>query len=105
MRESARRNAPLSSKVRTTFRITHPFHPLFPGEYNILELRRDWGHNLVAFYDEKGSTVTIPISWTDLDDECDLFLVLSQGRAYFRVVDLLHLSELIETIKICKNDK
>ncbi|MBN1460896.1 MAG: hypothetical protein JXA57_15290 [Armatimonadetes bacterium] len=87
--------------MRCRFRITHPFHPLFPSEYDILEFRRDWGHDLVAFYDEKGNTITIPIRWTDLDNEYDPFVVISQGRSYFRMEDLLRLTELVEGIRSC----
>jgi hypothetical protein len=87
--------------VRSRFRITHHFHPLFPGEYDVLEFRLDWGHDLVAFYDEKGNVITIPIGWTDLDNERDPFVVISAGRSYFRVEDLLRLAELVEGIRSC----
>jgi len=51
----------------------------------------------VAFYDEAERVVTIPIAWTDLEGEGDLFVALSGCRAYFRPVDLLALVELIES--------
>ena len=94
--------APLPSDLTRRFRITHPFHPLFPREYDILEFRRDWGRDLVAFYDEKGKAITIPIPWTDLDNECDPFVVISRGRSYFRVEDLLRLTELVQGMRSCE---
>ena len=93
------RTAPAASELRRRFRITHPFHPLYPGEYDILEFRRDWGHDLVAFYDTQGKVVTIPIRWTDLESEYDPFVVIAGVRSYFRVEDLLRLAELLEGIR------
>jgi len=63
----------------------------------VLEFRRDWGRDYVAFYDESERVVTIPIAWTDLEGEGDPFVVLSGCRAYFRPVDLLVLVDLIES--------
>jgi len=40
---------------------------------------------------------TIPVAWTDLAAE-DPFVVVSAGRAYFRVSDLLRLSDLLESL-------
>lgn len=62
----------------------------------MLEFRRDWGRDYVAFYDEAERVVTIPIAWTDLEGEGDPFVVLSGCRGYFRPVDLLALVDLIE---------
>ncbi len=75
----------------------HPFHPLCSHEYEVLEFRRDWGRDYVAFYDESERVVTIPIAWTDLEGEGDPFVVMSGCRAYFRPVDLLALVDLIES--------
>jgi hypothetical protein len=88
--------------LRRRFRITHPFHPLYPGDYELLEYRRDWGHDLVAFYDATGKLITIPVRWTDLDSEADPFVAMSEGRSFFRVVDLLLLVELIGGIEPCE---
>ena len=101
-KEAAPRTARAASHLRTRFRITHRFHPLYPGEYDVLEFRRDWGHELVAFYDEKGKAITIPIRWTDIDSEYDPFVALSRGRSYFRVEDLLRLTELVEGMRSCE---
>jgi hypothetical protein len=99
MKKAAPRTARAASRLRARFRITHPFHPLYPGEYDILEFRRDWGHELVAFHDEQGKVVTIPIRWTDLAIECDPFIAMSAGRSHFRVQELLRLAELVAGLR------
>jgi len=96
-RRQALRTAPLQSELTRRFRVIHPFHPLCSHEYEVLEFRRDWGRDYVAFYDETERVVTIPIAWTDLEGEGDPFVVLSGCRAYFRPVDLLALADLIES--------
>jgi hypothetical protein len=80
------------------FRITHPFHPLFTRQYELVDLRRGWGREHAAFYDDNDDLIAVPIAWTDLAGEEDPFVVLSEGRACFRVVDLLVLVELIEDV-------
>ncbi|MCK4249549.1 MAG: hypothetical protein KAX15_07190, partial [Candidatus Omnitrophica bacterium] len=94
------RTAPLASNLTQRFRILHPFHPLFDKQYEVLEFRRDWGKNYAAFYDENKKLVTVPVKWTDLVQEEDPFVVLSEGRAYFRPADLLTLADLIGGLKL-----
>ena len=97
MRSQALRTAPLHTELTRRFRVIHPFHPLCSNEYEVLEFRRDWGRDYVAFYDESDRVVTIPIVWTDLAGEADPFVVLSGRRAYFRPEDLLALVDIIES--------
>jgi hypothetical protein len=78
------------------FHITHPFHPLFKRRCELAELRRGWGREYAIFYDDTDYLMAVPLAWTDLAVEEDPFVVLSGGRACFRVVDLLALAELIE---------
>ena len=78
------------------FRITHPFHPLFTREYELVEFRRGWGREHAVFCDDNDDLIAVPVAWTDLVGEEDPFVALSGGRACFRVVDLLALAELIE---------
>ena len=96
-RSQALRTAPLHPELTRRFRVIHQFHPLCSHEYEVLEFRRDWGRNYVAFYDESERVVTIPIVWTDMEDEGDPFVVLSGCRAYFRPEDLLALVDIIES--------
>ena len=53
----------------------------------------------MSFYDEEGRVRTIPVKWTDLAGEEDPFVVVSDGRSWFRVEDLLALSEIIEDVR------
>ncbi len=77
--------------------MTHPFHPLFERELSPIDRRiRGTGGDRVYFYDEDGRLESIPVAWTDLAAE-DPFVVVSAGRAFFRVEDLLRLSTLIES--------
>ncbi len=58
---------------------------------------RGRGVERAHFYHEDGRQESIPVAWTDLAAQ-DPFVVLSAGRAYFRVEDLLRLSTLIESL-------
>ena len=98
MKTRAFRTAPLKAGLTRRFRVIHPFHPLVCREYEVLEFRRDWGRDYVAFYDENEKIVTIPIPWTDLELEKDPFVSMSGGRACFRPCDLLALAELMESL-------
>ncbi len=79
-------------------RITHPFHPLFSNEYRLVEFRRVWGREQAVFYDENDDLTAVPVDWTDLAEPTDLFVTLSEGRAWTRPADLLALSALIEEV-------
>ncbi len=78
--------------------MTHPFHPLFGREYELIE-RRSPGTGGWRFYfhDDDGRLESVPVRWTD-QAPADPFAVSSAGRAYFRVKDLLRLSALIEDL-------
>ena len=77
--------------------MTHPFHPLFGRELSLVDRRiRGTGGDRAYFYDEHGRLESIPIAWTDSAVE-DPFVVISAGRAHFRVEDLLRLSTLVES--------
>ncbi len=47
--------------------------------------------------DAAGKLFTAPLAWTDAGEE-DPFRVLSSGRAYGRVEDLLRLARLLEEL-------
>jgi hypothetical protein len=48
-----------------------------------------------VFRDPDGRKVQVPVAWTDAA-RSDPFLVIAGGRCYFRVEDLLRLSELTQ---------
>lgn len=75
--------------------MTHPFHPLCGGEYEIVSSRHCWGEERIYFHDEVRQLRLLPASWTDAGPT-DPFVVIAAGRSHFRVVDLLRLVELVE---------
>ena len=84
-----------------TFRIIHPFHPFRNIEFEIESVRRLPGECRVFFLNTKGRKSSVPLDWTDIGPK-DPFAVVSAGRAFFRVEDLLGLARLIEEIKNVK---
>jgi hypothetical protein len=87
---------PLKTKLEKKFKVIHPFHPLYSQQFNIEEKRKLWGRNYFIFHADSGQRLVIPIAWTDMAEEDDPFVVISAGRSYFRVEDLLSLSELLK---------
>ena len=79
-------------------RITHPFHPLFGREYQLITYRKTWGEDRVYFHNEAGQFVAVPAHWTDLFP-ADPFQTLAAGQAHFRPTELLQLAELIERLQ------
>ncbi len=93
----AHRTAPFVDDLKHRVRITHPFHPRFGEEFELLEYRWSFGGERVEGKDGKGGIVTIPLFWTDAYAE-DPFVVLSAGRSFLRPRDLLMLSDLLREI-------
>jgi len=87
-----------AAETSETFRVTHPYHPLFGREYKVVTYRHGWGSHRVYFHDDAGRLRKIPAGWTDVVAE-DPFVVVSAGRSAFRVADLLMLADLIEALK------
>ena len=74
--------------------MTHPFHPLYGQQFEILSYRHNWGEYRVTFYDTSGHVRALPAAWTSVAPP-DPSVILAAGRAAFRVADLLQLSQLI----------
>ncbi len=53
-----------------------------------------WGDRRVWFHNDAEQLISLPEAWTSLGPE-DPFVVLSEGRAYARVSDLLGLAQLL----------
>jgi Family of unknown function (DUF5372) len=81
----------------TKFTITHPFHPLYEQEFELVTYYNLWGDKRVTFIDKKGELISIPMCWTSLNRE-DPYVKISSGRSCFRVEDLVNLRYLIDTI-------
>ncbi len=96
MRERPHHIAPFINQLKQRVKITHPFHPKCGQELELVGYRRSWGRECVDCYDAERRLVTVPLQWTDATGVEDPFLVVSAGRSYFRVEDLLRLAELIE---------
>ena len=60
-----------------------------------MAFRQNWGEERVYFHSESGRLVSIPASWTDVLPP-DPFVVVSAGRALFRMEDLMALVRLME---------
>ena len=83
-------------KLQQIIRVTHPFHPWFDQQFELATHRRSWGGRpVVDCLNAEGHLVAIPLSWTDAANE-DPFVVLSLGRAHFRIKDLLTLLNLLD---------
>ncbi|MBC9882275.1 hypothetical protein G8O24_33665 [Bradyrhizobium sp. INPA01-394B] len=96
MKRSPWQKPPTASGVGTTcqkVRITHPFHPLCGHEFTLICRRRHWGEDRVVHQGRDGRVHTIPSAWTDIDPVDEFRRV--GGRAAFRTVDLLALSEAL----------
>lgn len=76
------------------FRVTHPYHPLFHQEFELVSYRQDWGEDRVWFQDKLGRLHSLPTSWTDAG-AVDPFVALAAGRSLFRVADLIELARQI----------
>lgn len=84
--------------ARETFRVTHPYHPLFGREYPLVTYCHGWGNHRVYFHDEAGRFRKVPACWTDVVAD-DPFVVVAAGRSAFRVADLLKLADLLEALQ------
>ncbi len=80
------------------FTVTHPFHPLYNQQFEILNYRHNWGEYRVTFYETPEHVRTLPAAWTSIVS-ADPSVILAAGRAAFRVTDLLMLAHLIHRIE------
>jgi hypothetical protein len=81
------------------FRVTHPFHPLYDCEFELIEYHQAWGEDRVYFLDSSGQLQRLPGSWTDVVGE-DPFVAVAQGRSPLRVKELLKLVDLVEQLRL-----
>lgn len=84
--------------------MTHPFHPLYGQQFEILTCRHNWGEYRVTFYDTPDHVRGLPAAWTSIVPP-DPNVVLAAGRAAFRVADLLQLSQLIGRIEAGRKEE
>ena len=75
-------------------RVTHPYHPLFGHEFELMLRAQNWREDRVWFHDVADRLRSLPADWTSTVAE-DPFNVVAAGRAAFRVGELLELVRLI----------
>lgn len=80
-------------------RVTHPFHPLYGRELELIYRRLYWGEDRVVYIDEDGRPRFIAAAWTDIEP-IDPFRRVAAGSAVFRTVDLLALCEVLDRLAV-----
>ena len=85
------------------FTVTHPFHPLYGQQFEILNYRHNWGEYRVIFYETPDHVRSLPAVWTSLVSP-DPSVLLAAGRAPFQVKDLLALAQLVQRIEDRRED-
>jgi hypothetical protein len=78
--------------------VTHPFHPLYGREFELVVYRQNWGEDRVHLHDENGVLFSLPAGWTDAA-AADPFVVIAEGRCPFTVAGLLGLADLIDRLR------
>ena len=49
-----------------TFRVTHPYHPLFGQEFEMVSYHHTWAEARVCFQHSPGRLRALPVGWTSL---------------------------------------
>ena len=77
--------------------MTHPFHPLFGQEFELVVYRHNWGEDRVYFHDRAGSLCSIPATWTNAISP-EPFVAVAAGRSHFCYQDLIEVAGIIAGI-------
>ena len=83
--------------------MTHPFHPLFGREFDLVTYRQNWGEDRVYFQDNQGQLKSLSAGWTSIGPD-DPFQVIAAGRSAFRTSDLLELVDLLNKLQEAGHD-
>ena len=78
--------------------MTHPFHPLFGREFELVVHRQNWGEDRVHLHDQDGVLFSLPAAWTDVA-AVDPFVVIAEGRCPFTTAGLLGLADLVDGLR------
>ena len=78
--------------------MTHPYHPLSGRTSELAAENKEFGEDRVFYRDAAGCMRYLPRRWTSLAAP-DPFVIAATGRAYFRLEDLVRLSELIKELR------
>jgi len=82
------------------FHIIHPFHPAKNIAFEVCAIRKLPNEWRIFYFNQKGNKTSVPLDWTDIAPP-DPYIIVSAGRALFRVEDLLRLVHLQREIKKC----
>lgn len=77
--------------------MTHPFHPLFGREFDLVTYKKAWGEDRVYFRDGKGRLHHMPVGWTSVE-ALDPFRTIAAGRCRFNTEGLLKLADLVSRL-------
>jgi hypothetical protein len=78
--------------------VTHAYHPLCGQKFELAAENKEFGQDRVFYRDTDGRMRYLLRSWTSLAAP-DPFVIAATGRAYFRLEDLVRLSELINELR------
>jgi len=93
-----KRTASGAEQVTGPVGITHPFHPQCGEQIALVVQRAQWGESRVFYRSAHGHLVSIPAGWTSLVPD-DPFVTVAEGRARFRVDDLIELAALVSRLR------
>ena len=78
-------------------RITHPFHPYSGQQFPCVGKRYSRNGKRILLQIDERTVCAVPLQWTHLAPP-DVEIVLGEGRAAFRIADLLELARLVERL-------
>ena len=93
-RSTTQSTATHAGEVTAPVRVTHPFHPLFGRDLDVVGRRHNWGEDRIYFRDGHGHLTSLPAAWTSVVP-ADAFVAVAAGRSWFRVQDLVDLAALV----------
>jgi hypothetical protein len=70
--------APHNDTATRRFRVTHPYHPLFQHEFELITYRQNWRDDRVWLCDGEGRLHSLPTGWTSIA-AIDPFVVIAMG--------------------------
>jgi len=85
-------------------RVTHPYHPLRGQTFPVLKVRRVGGVEFLSLQETSGSTLYIPLAWTDRA-ETSCWQILGKNPPCFSVPALWTLVELFDSLSESQHEE
>lgn len=76
----------------------HPYHPLCGQTFELATQNKEFGEDRVFYRNADGRLRYLPAGWTSLAAP-DPFVIAAEGRAYFRLEDLIRLAEQMRELR------